>query len=181
MANNILSCPVPTNINPLSPNGFMFTIAKLPELSFFCQEINLPGISLGEPAMFNPFAQVPIPGETLTYDSLNVKFLIDENMDNYVSIYNWIVALGFPNNYDQYVNFVSANQIGSLSELAKNYSGATLQILNNTNTTSKTIEFVDLFPTNIGSISFMSTNQDVQYLVGDATFRFSYYTFNAAT
>ena len=112
MANNILSCPVPTNINPLSPNGFMFTIAKLPELSFFCQEINLPGITLGEPAMFNPFAQVPIPGETLTYDSLNVKFLVDENMDNYVAIYNWIVALGFPTSYDQYVNFVSANQVG---------------------------------------------------------------------
>ena len=45
----------------------------------------------------------------------------------------------------------------------------------------KIIEFVDLFPTNIGSVSFMSTNQDVQYLVGDATFRFSYYTFNSAT
>jgi len=46
---NILSCPIPSNINPLSPNGFLFNILKLPNLSFFCQSVNLPGITLGAP------------------------------------------------------------------------------------------------------------------------------------
>lgn len=179
MNTNKLTCPIPSNINPLSPNGFMFSIEKLPELTYFCQEVNIPGITLGEPALFNPFAQVPVPGDSLTYDSLNVKFLVDEDMTNYIAIYNWIVALGFPQSYDQYINFVSESQFGSLGELAKNYSQATLSILGNTNTPKKYIQFVDIFPTNIGTLTFQSTNQDVQYIVGDATFRFSYYTFNA--
>lgn len=177
MASNILSCPVPANVNPLSPNGFMFTVGALPEVQYFCQEVNLPGITLGEPAMFNPFNAVPVPGEHLTYDSLSVKFLIDENMENYTSIYNWIVALGYPESYQQYVSYISTNQQTILGELAKNYSQGTLQILGSNNQPIRTVTFVDMFPTNIGSITFQSTNQDVQYLVGDATFRFSYYKF----
>lgn len=175
---NTLTCPIPSNINPLSPNGFQFSIAKLPEMSYFCQEVNIPGITLGEPAMFNPFGVTPVPGETLTYDTLNVKFLVDENMENYIAIYNWMVALGFPQGWQQYINFISANQQPILGELAKNYSGATLQVLGSSNNAVKTLEFVDMFPVNLSTVTFQSTNQDVQYVVGDATFRFSYYTFN---
>lgn len=176
MANN-LSCPIPDNINPLSPNGFLFSIQKLPKLNFFCQQVNLPGIQLGSPEFGNPFQTAPIPGETLTYDQLSVQFLVDANMENYISIYNWIVALGFPNNYEQYVNFLNEDQRGITSELAKNYSDATLTILGNNNTAIRTIEFVDMFPASIDSLMFQSTNNDVQYLVGNATFRYHYYKF----
>jgi len=176
MANNI-TCPIPDNINPLSPNGFLFSIQKLPKLNFFCQQVNLPGIQLGSPEFGNPFQTAPIPGETLTYDQLSVQFLVDANMENYISIYNWIVALGFPNNYEQYVNFLNEDQRGVTSELAKNYSDATLTILGNNNTPIKTVEFVDMFPVSIDSLMFQSTNNDVQYLVGNATFRYHYYKF----
>jgi hypothetical protein len=172
-----LTCPIPDNINPLSPNGFLFSIQKLPKLNFFCQQVNLPGIQLGSPEFGNPFQTAPIPGETLTYDQLSVQFLVDANMENYISIYNWIVALGFPNNYEQYVNFLNEDQRGVTSELAKNYSDATLTILGNNNTPIRTIEFVDMFPSSIDSLMFQSTNNDVQYLVGNAIFRYHYYKF----
>lgn len=171
-----LSCPIPANINPLSPNGFLFNITKLPNLSFFCQSVNLPGITLGAPEFGNPFNVAPIPGETLTYDQLQVQFLVDEQMANYQSIYNWIVALGFPESYDQYVTFV-AGDTNNYSELAKNYSDATLQILTANNQTAKAIQFLDLFPVSIDSLQFAGTNNDVQYLVGNATFRYGYYKF----
>lgn len=174
---NTLSCPIPTNINPLSPNGFNFAIQKLPEMSYFCQQVNLPGIILGEPTIANPFTTQPIPGEHLTYDPLNVQFLVDEQMANYKAIYNWIIALGFPNNYDQYINFINEDQRGITSELAKNYSDATLQILGSNNAAVQTIQFVDMFPTTIDSMMFQSTNTDVQYLIGNVTFRYGYYKF----
>jgi hypothetical protein len=172
-----ITCPIPSNINPLSPNGFQFTISKLPELSFFCQTVNLPGITLGAPEFGNPFQVQPIPGETLVYDQLTVQFLVDEQMANYQAIYNWIIALGFPNDYEQYTTFVNNDQRGALSELARNYSDATLQILSGNNQTVKSVQFVDLFPTALDSLQFAGTNQDVQYLVGNATFRYGYYKF----
>ena len=126
--------------------------------------------------MANPFAGVPVPGDHLTYDLLHVRFLVDEEMNNYIAIYNWLIALGFPQSYQQYINYVSANQSGVLSELAKNYSVGTMQILGNTNNVVRTVTFNDLFPVSISTLDFQSTNQDVLYLQADATFRFSYYT-----
>lgn len=172
-----LTCPTPDNMNPLSPNGFQFSIQKLPDLNFFAQEVNLPGITLGAPELANPFALQPLPGDVLTYDQLNVRFLVDEDMDNYTGIYNWIVALGFPEDYNQYINFKNNDTRELTNELAQNYSDATLAILGSNNQIVKTIQFIDLFPLSIGSLVFMSTNTDVQYLVGDATFRFGYYRF----
>lgn len=174
-----LTCPIPSNINPLSPNGYKFTITKIPEVEFFCQEVNLPEISLGSLEQATPFSDAYIPGDKLTYGELTVQFLVDEEMINYTAIYNWIVALGFPKNYEQYTKYVNASALASASELSKNYSDALLQILNNSNNPIKTIQFRDIFPTSLGSLSFLSTSQDVQYLVGNASFRFTYYEFMA--
>jgi hypothetical protein len=171
-----ISCPIPDNINPLSPNGFMFNITKLPNLSFFCQQVNLPGITLGAPEFGNPFNVQPIPGETLTYDQLTVQFLVDSDMSNYKAIYNWIIALGFPQSYEQYITF-NENDTLNYSELAKNYSDATLSILGANNVPSQIIQFNDMFPITLDSLMFASTNTDVQYLVGNATFRYGYYKF----
>ena len=167
---NILSCPIPDNINPLSPNGFNFAIQKLPQMSYFCQQVNLPGIILGEPTIANPFTTQPIPGEHITYDQLNVQFLVDEQMANYKAIYNWIIALGFPNDYEQYTTFVNEDQRGLTSELAKNYSTGTMQILGNTNNVVRTVTFNDLFPVSISTLDFQSTNQDVLYGRGRSSY-----------
>lgn len=170
------SCPTPDNINPLSPVGYQFSITKLPELSFFAQEVILPGLTLGEPEFGTPFARVPIPGETLTYEQLTLTFLIDEQMKNYKSIYNWLVALGFPQSYQQYITLSQDDNI-NYTELATNYSDASLVILNNNNTAAQSIAFTDLFPVALDSLTFTSTQNDVQYLMGRASFRFSYYRF----
>lgn len=172
-----LTCPLPSNINPLSPNGFMFNITKLPEVNFFCQSVNLPGISIGYPDQGTPFSMQPIPGETLTYDPLQLQFIIDEDMTNYLSIHNWLTALGFPQNYDQYTSFINGDNRNIISELARNFSDGTLTILNNSNNPIKSIKFVDVFPIALDSITFMSTSQDVQYLVGNVSFKYGYYEF----
>lgn len=172
-----ITCPLPQNINPLSPNGFRFNILKLPGVSFFAQSVNLPGISLGEPEFANPFSKQPIPGESLTFDQLQVQFIIDEDMANYLSIHNWIIALGFPQNYEQYAKFIAESDKLATTELAKNYSDAILQILGSNNQPVQTVQFVDMFPISIETLVFDSRNTDVHYLVGNVIFKFGYYKF----
>lgn len=169
---------LPENLNPLSPIGFQLQIEKLPDLTFFAQEVNLPGITLGEPEFGTPFARVPIPGETLTYDQLSITFLVDEEMANYRAIYNWIVALGFPEGYNQYLNLKATENIELYSELASNYSDASLLILNNSNLLTKQANIKDMFPVALDGLTFQSTLSDQQYLVGRASFKFSYYNFD---
>jgi hypothetical protein len=172
----INSSTIPENVNPLSPNGFMFTLQRATGLKYFCQEVSIPSISLPEATQLNPFVKVPIAGDQLDYDSLRIQFLVDENMANYRAIHDWLTGLGFPENYDQYTNVLSETIPGS-SEVSKSTSDATLVILGSNNNAIQTIQFVDCIPQSIESLTFASTNNDVQYLIGSVTFAYSYYKF----
>lgn len=171
----ILSCPIPSNINPLSPNGFMFSIAKLPDISYLCQEVNLPSASLPENEFATPLVNIAIPGDRMEFQPLTIQFLIDSEMKNYTSIFDWMNGLGFPQSNDQFTSYTGSSQ--DQLQSTKFYSDATLQILGNTNNNLKSVKFVDVFPTSLESLVFTSTSQDVQYLVGSATFKYTYYTF----
>ena len=175
MTSKILTCPVPSNINPLSPNGFMFSISRLPELSFFCQEVQIPSINLSNPEIATPFSRYPVSGDILDFGDLTVQFLVDSEMTNYKAIFNWIRGLGFPENYTQYTE-QSSSEI-PMSEVQSTTSDGTITILGNTNVPIQTVKFVDLLPQSLESLTFVSTAQDVQYLVGSATFKYSYFTF----
>jgi hypothetical protein len=177
MPNIILSSPIPENLNPLSPNGYMFTLQRAPGLKYFCQEVSIPTVSLPEATQLTSFVRVPIAGDQLEYDTLRVQFLVDEKMENYKSIHEWITGLGFPETHDQYTNTLAVNNTPGLTEVAKSSSDATLVILGNDNNHIQTIQFIDCIPQSLDSLTFTSTNQDVQYLVGNVTFAYTYYKF----
>lgn len=116
-------------------------------------------------------------GDTLEYGELNIQFMIDENMNNYKSVWNWMIGLGFPESWNQYTDYRSQSQFADLSELKKNYSDGFLQILGNNNEVVQTIQFLDMFPVSLQSLTFQATNADVNYLIGNATFRYDIYKF----
>jgi hypothetical protein len=167
----------PINLNPLGANGYKFSIDKIPGIQYFCQEIALPAISLGEATQATPFSQIALPGDQVTYDPLNIDFLIDTQMANYTAIHNWIIGLGFPIDHSQYSTFIKANSQTGLTNNAKAYSDGLLQILDGFNSPVRTIQFVDMVPQSLEALTFTSTSQDVVYLVGRATFRYTYYKF----
>lgn len=168
---------VPSNINPLSPTGFRFTISKLPELEFFSQQVNLPGITLGEPEFGTPYTKVPVPGETLTFDQLRIQFLVSEDLSNFRAIHNWLYGLGFPISNEQYSEFIGSQDIALYDELTKNFSDATLLILTNNSNPGIIVNFRNVFPVELSTLEFTAVENDINYLVGTASFRFSYYEF----
>lgn len=173
-----LTCPVPSNINPLQSNGFLFGIQKLPEISFFCQEANLPELTLPAAEMPTPLSNVFIPGDKPQFGELNITFLIDENMINYLAVHNWLVGMGFPEGWQQYEDFINErmNAVTS-SPAAAAVSDGILQILNSSNNPVKTIRFVDMFPTALASLQLTTTSSETVYLAGTASFSYSYYKF----
>lgn len=168
---------LPANLNPLSPNGFQFSIQKLPELTYFAQQVSLPSISLPSIPINTPFSTIQMAGDTLSFESLSIDFLVDESMANYLAISDWIIALGFPETYEQYISYMSKDS-KSISKTIKNHSDATLQILGSNNLPIQTITFVDLVPTSLGNMSFISTSTDVNYITCNVTFDYTYFKFN---
>ena len=181
------NCPIPNNINPLSPTGFRLSITKIPEVTYFCQEANVPEIGLESIDVGTPFSVSALPGEMLRFGELSVNFLIDEQMLNYKAIHNWLIGLGFPESYTQYQTLVNAQQNSSsnpsttspavpkFGNMLGNYSDGTLEILGSNNTAIQTIHFVDLHPVSLGTLNFQANVTDINYLVGNATFKYTYY------
>ena len=172
-----LTCPIPTNLNPLSPNGFQFGITKIPEVSFFCQEVSIPEVSLPMATQSTPLSDSRVPGDKLEFGELTIQFLIDEDMGNYLALHNWIMGLGFPKDHNQYTKWLRDHALLETSELQQGYSDGNLIILNSNNAPNKTIKFVDLFPTSLASLQFQSTISEINYLVGTASFGYTYYEF----
>ena len=169
-------CVYPSNINPLSPNGFNFSITKLPEVSFFCQRVLLPSVSVQSIDRATPFINTPIPGEIMQFSELSLQFLVDDKLSNYRSIFNWMVALGFPDNYGQYSNYMKTQDSTVYSELAKNYSDGTVTVLDANNNRTNSFKFYDLFPVSLDPIQLEATAMDVNYVIGSATFKYTYFT-----
>ena len=176
-----MGCPLPANLNPLSPTGFRLNITKLPEVTFFCQEANIPDINLDPIPIGTPFSTSLVPGEIIDFGALNVNFLVDENMENYKAIYYWIIGLGFPRDYLQYQELGASQQPVQLSSKfgtqQGNFSDGTLEILGSNNIGVQVINFKDLHPISISSLNFRADVDDVQYLTGSAVFKYTYYEF----
>ena len=181
----------PSVLDYASPVQFRFKCSKLPTVEFFCQSANIPGISIGSASMPTGLKDIPIPGEKVSYQDLAISFLVDENLNNYKEIHDWIIALGFPQNHTQFADLQAAGADrypGSTSgaivpetniavPLAEGgtYSDATLTVLNSKNIAVTEIRFDNIFPTSLGALSYDVQASDVNYLQSTVDFSYMYY------
>jgi len=181
----------PSVLDYASPVQFRFKCSKLPTVEFFCQTETIPGISIGTASMPTGLKDIPIPGEKVAYQDLSISFLVDENLNNYKEIHDWIIALGFPQNHTQFADLQAAgadrypgstsgaivpetNIAVPLSE-GGTYSDATLTVLNSKNIAVTEIRFDNIFPTSLGALSYDVQASDVNYLQASVDFSYMYY------
>jgi hypothetical protein len=173
----------PEELDFLRPNGFRFMIQSLPKVTYFCQAANIPAITLGFAVHHTPLVNIPRPGEKLDFGELTIRFMIQEDMANYIELYDWLIALGFPENHNQFQQRVNAQsfrapQINNLDAGVQRktditeYSDATLMVLNSNNLPIVRLNFVDCFPISLSGLDFDVSSGNTQYFVGNAVFKY---------
>ena len=184
----------PTKLDYASPTQFKFSLIKLPKVEYFCTAANIPGITLGTSNLATPFKDVPMPGDKLDYDTLNISFLVDENLENYQEIHGWLVGLGFPRDHTEFQNLVGAGsdrfpisnesvstepgkvKFGTTDQ-GPTLSDATLTVLSSKNNPQVEIRFRDLFPVSLTGLQYDQQATDVEYLTSQVIFRYTIYDF----
>ena len=161
------------NRNFLSPVGFRFTLAKEPKVAFFSNSVRIPEITLGTTIQPSYLKDVDVPGDKLTYGDFSLRFLVDENLVNYMAIHNWITGLGYPESTDQFKS-LTTNSEGE-TDLLEQFSDGSLHILNSNYRTVATVKFRDLFPVSLSSLDFEATDTDVSYFTAEVTFKYTIY------
>ena len=177
--NEVSSITTSPVTNFLRPNAFRFLIKNLPSVAFTCQSANLPSLSLGFTTQPTPFLDIPHVGDKNLFGDFTIRFLITEDMSNYIELYEWLVALGFPNDYNQYRNFTGErlNRFPFVKDacgapMAVAYSDATLTILDSNNVPKTNINFKDTFPVSVEALDFDISSSSVEYFVGIASFKY---------
>ncbi len=168
----------PSNINHLTPIAYRFNIRKIPNVVYFCQSVNIPGISFPETIQRTPFTNINVPGDTLVYEDLTIRFLVDEDLEAYTEIFNWMAALTAPKAFSQYKSERDTNKVLRRST-GNLFSSAELMILNNNMNPNKEIIFDDVFPVSLSSIEFDS-GSTLDTLSATVTFKYTTYSINSA-
>lgn len=161
------------NRNFLSPVGFKFTLAKEPKVAFFANSAKIPEITLGIAKQPSYLKNIDVPGEILTYGDFELKFLVDEDMTNYMKIHNWLTGLGFPDSASQYKDLTTTEE--GLREPKEAFSDGSLHILNSNYRNVAIVKFKDLFPISLSPLEFDATPSDVVYLTALVTFKYTIY------
>ena len=174
----------PTELDYADPSKFKFQIEKLPLVEFFTTAANLPGINLGEAIFPTPFKQIPVMGDDLTYENLEVTFIVDEKLQNYREVHDWMVGIGFPQSRTQYGNLRTEGDQISPSQgkeagqegIGGMFSDATLTITSAKNNPVVQARFQDVYPVALSGLAYDQQAEDITYLTANVTFTYKIYT-----
>ena len=145
------------NFNMLSPTGFRVTIEspKFSNLEYFITTFSLPTVSLGETEAAYRNYQGFVAGDKVTYDAVDLTFMVDEDMNNYIEVFNWIQS--------------NANEnISAKHDII-------LSILSSHNNVNKQIRFVNALPVSLGGVDFTTQTTSIEYLQSTVSFRYDYF------
>lgn len=174
----------PTELNYLRPNGFRFFIQSLPQVTYFCQAASIPTVSLGFATQSTSVIDIPYPGEKVSFSELSVKFIVQEDMSNYIELFQWIADLGGVDG-DKYgldkrtkrEEFRIPGLVVPPKKARKtdrtDFSDATLIILGSNENPVAKVQFMDCFPISLTSVDFDVSTGNTQYFTSIATFKYS--------
>jgi hypothetical protein len=165
-----------TNRNFLLATGFKFSLGKYPKIDFFSNTASIPSVNLGVAIQPTYLKDIPIPGDKLTYDDFSLEFLVDEQLENYISIHQWLTGYGYPDSVRQYQNLLDDDELSPGKQYSESgQSDGTLLVYNSNFNPVIKVKFTGLFPVSLSTISFDSKDQNSTYVTASVTFKYTNY------
>ena len=157
----------PTNVNYLYQTFFRFSIQGFDKFNYFCQAVTLPGFGPGDAvSQATRFSNLKIPTTKVTFDNLDVTFLVDEDMANWREIQNWMKTI-----------YLIEDHKGLEKEFSNQIRDGELIILNSAMKANHHIKFKNIFPVSLSGLEFDSSVSDLTPFTATASFAFDTYDF----
>lgn len=154
----------PVTHNALIVNYFQFSLSRVPNMVYFCQSANLPGLAFGSAEQPTVLGHpVKVPTGAFRFEDLELSFRVDENLTNWREIHNWIKTTG---------NYESDESTLPYEEKT---SDARLLITNSSYRPKISINFRHVFPISLSGLNFNTTAQDSFEMTATVKFAFTGY------
>ena len=172
----------PENTNYLQPTKFLMSFTRIPNATWFCQSVNIPGVSVGQAPINFPSVMVYSPGNQILYNNFNMTFNVNEDLQSWKDLYDWFRSFASPDGTDernlktqlqnQYNTPTSQN-----NRTKQQYSDATLTVLSALNNPIVRVEFTNMFPVSLSDIYFDTKQSADDIISADATFVYDQFKF----
>lgn len=161
----------PSTPNLQSPLGFRFFVRRSPNVNYYVNKCNVPGVSLGPATHATPNLIIPEPGDHIQFEPLVVTFRVDEGMKNYFEISNWMKAIaGFnPRELIKLAANPEWSGYGILSEIE-------VIVLNAQKNAIRNIFYHRAWPTQLSTLQFDTTLETVDYVPATCVFYYMDYS-----
>lgn len=167
----------PENENLLQTTGFRFVMTKAPTLVYFCQTVMIPSISVSVTDILGRHPTLHIPDPKMTYEPLMFSFLVNEDMSNWLEIYNWMREMSI---HDEKIEIKSLRDLRIVKEDKVKQNSyevdGTLVILNSNSRPQATVTFKDMFPSTLGEIDLNATDGEASNVTCNVTFQYRDYS-----
>ena len=179
----------PTVFDYSQSNQFKVFLPIFPTVEWFVVRANVPSVQLGVADRYTPFVQLALVGDHITYGDFSMTFIVDENLKNYMEMYNWVKNIGFPFEHAQF-NVLErpdyGNRSGGQKYNAENdtyskvndddlYSDIILQIMTAKNNLIAECFIYEAFPTTLGAIEYSQQETDMTYATCEVGFAYSWF------
>ncbi len=165
----------PLNTNPLQASKFQVVFPKVTTVTYFCQEVNIPGLNTQPAVHPTPFSDFPVPGDKIQFGTFQMEFIIDEELWSWQIIHDWIRGYTFPCSFDEY-RTMNRDSLASLHKPQPQYCDARMMILSALNNPKVSVKFLNAFPVNLSPVRFSTMQSADKPLTAVAQFR--YHLFN---
>jgi len=166
---------LPQNTNYLQASKFLLMFDRIPDVQYFCQSVNIPGVSLPNATYNTPTLDIPIAGSKINYNHLDITFTVNEGAQDWQKMYEWFLALGSPDQSQR--KSLIAQQTGAYYVPQKSYSDCVLSIMSALNNPLFSVQFFNAVPVSLGDIQFDTKSNADDIITATATFMYEYFIF----
>lgn len=164
----------PQNTNPLQTTKYVFVMPRINNVQYFCQQAQLPGVSLPEMPQPTSVVDLYVPGNKLVYDRLELTFLVDAELKAWTDIYNWMRDLTTPTDNKEYNNLWRRETVLNPTQKAQ-YADGILTIYSALNNPKFRVKYINMFPVSLSEIQFDSKGSSDDILTASVSFRYDYF------
>ena len=163
---------IPDNLNYLSNISFRLTMEDAPNMTWFCQAVNIPGVTIEAIEVPTPMVNIPYHGSRVAFEELSVRFIVDEHLKNWMEIYDRVVTLGLVEGGEEYRKLHAKS---TTTARGGTVSTIVLSLLTSAMNPQIQFHFYEAFPISISALDFDSASVDLEYFTATAMFRYTNY------
>ena len=102
--------------------------------------------------------------------------MIDEDMENYLIIHNWLRGFGYPESPEEYQKLLDNDSYSPGRQTAiSGQSEGTLLIYNSNYQPTASVTFQGMFPTSLTSVEFNAKETQINYIEAEVVFKYTIY------